>query len=335
MAGSFSGSDFGGTATAEPSVTTETSAAPETSVETTPTETAPVTPEVSTTTVVDAPKVEAAPVKKRGAIPTPEHEQVVKNTRDKTRAEVEQEWQPYAWAKTVDETTFKQTQQWRDFAKRDPVGFLESAIADAEANPQLAPQIKSLAARLLGKRGAAQVDAAFDEEPGPDIPTDTSNGVPVVFSVTQQRKREAWLMRQMETKFAAQLAPVLKETAATGEERRQYQALVDANGFAQSEYGKAAKWPGFEQHKAQIATRLNAMQLTSDDPREVALALRDAYLEVVGPTFGTTAHANAIRDVSRKVAASSVNPSTTLTAPGKDASRMSFRELLSAEFAKQ
>lgn len=335
MAGSFSGSDFSGAAVADSPSTESSSSVETTSTDSTPASTESSTPAVESTPPAQATSADAPPERKRrGPISTDDHEKVVKNTREKTRAEVEKEWEPYAWAKTANQAEVEQATQWRSFAKRDPVGFLETAIAEAEANPQLAPQIKSLAARLLGRRGQQQVEAAFDEEPGPDIPTDASNGVPVVYSAAQLRKRDAWFKKQLLSEVGQVIAPIAQETKATSDERAYYHAVNQANDFAQREFAAAQKWPGFKENIKEIADRVAKLQLQSDDPREVSLAFRDAYHEVVFPKLATSAHSAAIADVNRKVSASSVNPGATTQSPPQDPTRMSWTDSVRAEMKR-
>ncbi len=109
----------------------------------------------------DAPVPEAAPVAAAGTEPVPPvetpkptpgpiplavHEQALKNARAKEREAAQQEFrQQYG-----DPAVAREAMQWFQSAARDRVGFLTSVINEALADPELAPQIASLAGRTLG-----------------------------------------------------------------------------------------------------------------------------------------------------------------------------------------
>lgn len=289
----------------------------------------PTTPEITPpsdqTVVPPAASARVSPVdpitpppKRRGPMPIEEHEKVLANTRAKTREEVETEWKPYGWAKEsgITREQYDATAQWKARAAQDPLGFVKAAGAEMLAHPELGPQIRSWAASILGQRLPAAPLQDDDKEPGPDLPTDTSNGVPVVYSATAQRVHDAWLERQMEARFMKKLEPELAEIRTSRDQRQLVEAQQSANTFAAREYQQAQAWPGFLEHKDAIAKVFAETPLTSDDPREVALAIRDAYAQVVYPTITQAARTQAVADVHKKVAAGSVNPgATTTTAP--------------------
>lgn len=282
----------------------------------------PATPDPTDTaaSAIASPVVPVQPVtKRRGPMPIEEHEKVVTNTRTKTREEVENEWKPYGWAKErgITREQYDAVEQWKSRAAADPLGFVKSAGAEALAHPELAPQIRSWAASILGQRlSPAPSDA--DPEPLPDIPTDTSNGVPIVRSDKAQREHDAWLTRKLKAELMKELEPDLAEVRTSREQRKQLETQAEANTFADRVHRKAQTWPGFLENQDAIAKVFADMKLVSDDPREVELAIHEAYAQVAYPTITQTAHAKAVADVHKKVAAGSgsVNPgSSTTTAP--------------------
>lgn len=327
MADTFTSSDF--TAAIE----SGTESAASTPASTTPEPVAaPASPEPAASTAPDAtvPAAPSVPVRKRGPIPIDEHEKVIANTREKTRTEARAEWEkenaPYQWAKTVDPSQTQAALRIAQRAQTDPVGLLNDMIVHAQQNPQHAGQIRSLAARLLGQRVPTQQDE--DPEPQPDIPTDTSNGVPQVFSVARQREREAWFERQLMKKVGAQFAPMQQEFQTTKQAREYYERAAQADEFSKNEYAQAEKWPQFIENKAAIADVFSKMQFRTDDPREIGIGLRNAYIQVMSdqvfPTIHQTERSAAIGDLTRKAGANTVNPSSTTVTPPLDKTKTSW-----------
>ena len=73
----------------------------------------------------------------------------------------------------------------------------------------------------------------------------------------------------------------------------------------------AAKWPGMDVKENRLAVKaaMEAMRITSDDPRDLQLALNAAWRQVVLPTLSAKAQSQLLDNLQTKAAAStSVNP---------------------------
>lgn len=258
-----------------------------------------------------------------GDIPQSARGRIAQNYRarlDKEAAQridtARQEWERQHWANGIDPQEAAVIRDWHRRGATDPAGLVADLFARVQSDPTHGPRLRSEAARML--RQGQQAD---DPEPPPDIPTDRSNGRPVVYSAQQQAKREAWLKRQWMAEVNQQLAPFQQDLQTRQQQDgiRQLQAQSDA--YAATTVQQVIDLPGFKDQKAAIAKEYASMgiadprtgQIVPDpnDPRSEGEKLRDAYLKVVVPTLGQTTRQQVVADLHRKAHASTINPAQT------------------------
>jgi hypothetical protein len=215
---------------------------------------------------------------------------------------------PYAWAKQISPEEFREVSEMAKRASADPIGYLQDFIKELQAHPQHSAQLRSLAARALAQRGQPTADA----EPQPDLPIELADGRVVhLYSAEQQAKREAYLQQKWMQGVEQQLQP-LKQTHETLQAERQALAKQqEITHFVTTTFEDVKTWPGMDDPANQkaVAQALAQMPMSSDDPREVSLALNAAYRQRVLPTLSQRAEAKQLDTLQRKAAAStSVNP---------------------------
>lgn len=90
----------------------------------------------------------------------------------------------------------------------------------------------------------------------------------------------------------------------------------EVDTYVASTYKDVTTWPGMDDkaNQAKVAEYLTRAAITSDDPREVSLALNAAYRAVVLPTLHSRAEAKLLDTLQQKAAAS------TGVSPGSAAS---------------
>lgn len=228
--------------------------------------------------------------------------------QNKRLKEIEAENAVYAWAKGLDKQTVHDTVQWRAKSQTDLPGFLRELIETAPAD-KLA-QLRSELARQLSTKPAAS-----DQEPAPDLQTDT--GQPV-YSAKQLAAWQDWRDAKSQAAFDQRLAPIQAELNRGKDERAKVESKAKAQSFASSTMQDAAKWPGFTENVQAIAAKYAAMPVGTSEAEE-RLAMQTAYLDVLAttifPTYDKTAEDRAIATMQTKAAAGSAHPGRATTAP--------------------
>lgn len=210
-----------------------------------------------------------------------------------------------AWAEQIDRRAVEQAQQIGQLYARDRAGYVRQILSEAMSDPDLAPAIRSEAARLLGTR-QAQAPAGPDLD---QVVIDLGNGQTVALGDLKAQ----WTQGVMQ-----KLQPFVQ----TAEQVQQLQAQAvrqhDADTFASSFMGDLQKLPGFAKHKVEIARQLTTLQLPSDHPAEVRAATLQIYLSTVLPTLSQNAQSQLLDTLQQKAAASSsVNPTRAAPSTGR------------------
>ena len=114
------------------------------------------------------------------------------------------------------------------------------------------------------------------------------------------------------------------------QERAYYKAQNDAQQFAGATVQELSKYPGMDDpaNRQAVAQAIKAMQLTSDDPRDLRIATDAAWRQVVLPKLQTDANRKVLTHIHATAAASSVNPSATGTAAPKSIEDMTTAEYM-------
>jgi hypothetical protein len=281
------------------------SAAPSTAATETVTTTAS-TPAPASEAPASSPDPTAAPASDPGPIPY---------TRFK---EVNDQLASLRWAKDVDQAAVRQAEHLGRLYQTDRVGYLRNVIAEALADQEIAPLIRSEAARVLaGARGQAPEPAIE-----PDIPVYDGNGQLVNQTFSAERVQQI-VQRAVAEAIGKEVAPIKKTfaeqqaQAKAASERQQMERKVDAI------YARVEKLPHFKEHSAAIA---EAMKNHPDaDPAEQVYL---AWADVVLPTLDQKSQAKLLGHLQTQAAGASVAPNASQsTAPPKF---KTFRE--AAEF---
>jgi hypothetical protein len=214
----------------------------------------------------------------------------------------------YQWAEGLDREAVSRAQEMGQRYAQDRAGFVRQILTEAMSDPDLAPAVRSEAARLLGTRQPA---------PGPDLSgvvLDLGNGQ----SIPLAELRAQWEAAMME-----KLAPVVQTTQQFQQLQQQAIAQAHATSFA-SEFATndLAKLPHFSELRSEIYEALKTAKLGSDHPAEVKAATYQIYIqklaEKVLPKLSASAQSQLLDSLQQKAAASSsVNPTSAAPTTGK------------------
>ena len=130
-------------------------------------------PDAATTQPAETTNAQAPvhPSEKTGPIPFDVHKTALDNARTKARAEVEAE---LGWAKSVDRAAVEEAARIGQLYQTDKPAYIRQILSEALASPELAPLVRSEAARVLGSRPKEQT-----AEIEPDIPVVDQSGAVV------------------------------------------------------------------------------------------------------------------------------------------------------------
>lgn len=318
MSETFSGADFTAAAGESSSAAAESVATVDTSVPQGAATTEPTAGPAALTSSTDP----AEP----GPIPFKSHKTALDNARTKAI----EDWRiQHGWAEHVDRQAVQQAQQIGELYTRDRAGFVRQMLADAANDPDLAPVVRSEAARLLGG-GRAQAapnltPIAVQMEDGQTLGLYTADQIGAL--------KEQWMdaMRK-------EMAPAM----SAAEQIQQANRVAQANSFATGLTGEMATMPGFEDHKGEIGQEVRRLiaqyppnDPRTDDPAFLETALFRAYNRVVVPKLDLASKRSVLHDINQKASASTVNPGAPSTSAPKDMKDMSWSEAFSHAFANQ
>lgn len=257
------------------------------------------------------PDAAQAPTEAAGPIPFERHKAAIENARREAAERAAAEWKQYEWAKSVDRRAVEQAAQIGQMYQRDPAGYVRQMLAEAMQNEQLAPMVRSEAARLLAGARGHQAPAEVNLQP---VPVQLDNGQVVsLYSAEQIAALKQQWSQELEQKFA----PAMQMTEQFKAAQEQMVKQRDADVFAGSFSGELRKLPQFAEHKAEIAARLAQVQLQSDHPAEVKAAALAIYNEVVLPKLQQAEQQKAVATLQQKAVAQTVNPSRPAPSSGQ------------------
>jgi hypothetical protein len=286
-----------------------------------------------------------------GDIPASRRPSIAANFRKKAEAErkaaieaAQREWDTKTgWAKDIDPQDAAIVSDWVRRGKTDPAGLVADLFARVQNDPNHGPRLRSEAARILNSGRANQ--PAEDPMPPPDIPTDASNGQPVVYSASQLQKLLDWQHRRSMGQFKQELAPFQQDLQVRQQHEEQRQLVAQADRYGQTTLKSLVDQPGFKDHKDAIAKEYAAMGIRDprtgeivpdpNDPRSEGEKLRDAYLKVVVPTLSASVRQQTVADLHRKANANTVSPNATSVAEPFDYRKSSLEEALAYEWSKR
>lgn len=275
-----------------------------------------------------------------GMIPAERVRRALANREKKVTDRLTQQYdQQYGWAKEIDRSDLDAFRREQAIAgSMSPAEYVANLWQRVQQDPQHGPQLRSMAARILGQRQQPAEDAM----PAPDIPTSESQGQPVVYSAQQLQKLLEWQSRRTQADVLRELGPMRSEVEQSRAEREFRAASQQADAYAAHTLDGIAKWPGFKEHVGPIMEKYAALGRTMadgtwlpdpSDPRTEGEKLRDIYSEVVLPTLNQSARQQAVEDITRKASASTINPNAAGT--GAPQTYKTFKEGLMQELSKR
>lgn len=240
-----------------------------------------------------------------GPVPLDVHTRSLENARQKERQAVEQEYrQRYASL----ENLMPYAQQF----STDRAAFLATVISEALEDPQLAPQIRSLAGRTLGGSRAGTGLDPTGAAPSPDFQDGQGNQF---YSAKAQQGRDEWLIAKVKADILGEVQPQLAQVETVAKREQQREAIQKQTQWRDQTLVKARSLPYFKDHEADIKRVYLGLPQTSGHPAEEAAALREAYDLVVLPKLSQLEHDKAVASMKSRATASTLNPAST-SSPG-------------------
>lgn len=262
-----------------------------------------------------------------GPIPFTVHKTALDNARSKA---VEEYRQQYGWAEQVHRDDLQSAIGLAQRYQGDPIGFLRELVVEVSNHPEHGARLRQLNEQALGQHQQQQ-QAQQSGFPQADVQIMDANGVagetysaPLMQQIVQQAVQQA--VAQVQQEFA----PVT-ETYRTMQQREAVAvAQAQAQEFAGSTMQDASTWPGMDDkaNRLAVAERIKAMQLTSDDPRDLQLALSRAWRDTVLPKMQAAERQAVVRDIHSRASAATVNPGAPSTATPTALKDMSWADAL-------
>lgn len=242
-----------------------------------------------------------------GPIPFDRHKAILDKAyaeRDALKAAQEQ----LAWAQQVPAGMGPKLLAMAQRVQGNPVEFLMELAAEVQADPTHAAALKSHAARILGARAAQNGNG---HAPPAELPQAARSGVPEVDAVLDARDR--FLAEQLAAQVAdviqQQIAPVSAITGRIQAAEVRQQREAEAQSFAQTEFAKVEKLPGFLDHREAIAAQFEAEMAQiplADQDRLAPVVLRDVWAAIALPKLNQTTSQNVLGKLQAKAAAGSM-----------------------------
>jgi hypothetical protein len=166
----------------------------------------------------------------------------LRNTRDKTRSEVQAELQ--------------QKYGKYDVFESDPWRGVQDWLDRASSHSQYGPQVMAYAARLLQAQRGKNAPAA--EEPQPDVPIVDGQGMQTgqTYSATQLKKWQDWSWSQREAQLNERLQPLEQMRQAQEQAQQQQELERKAMQTSGQTLGTLRQDPIFKEHEATIKQAL-------------------------------------------------------------------------------
>jgi hypothetical protein len=277
-------------------------------------------PEIPTTDTV-VPSTEDKP---KGEPPAWRWQDILENTRKtvaeetaaRIRQEVEQQYADLRDFQGLDATQREGLKVWNRALSGDPAAMAHVQQA-AKSNPALAQALRAFV-------GPEPTPAQADPEPEPDAAIQLQDGTQVpVYTADGQRKRDAWLRRQLGPELKSQMAEEFKPLAGAAEHFRQLQQQAQlqqaSTQWASSVLAPLSELPHFAEFKPELGQALAALPETATDV-EMQRALYQAYTRLHTAKLDAltkSGEAKALADIHKRAIAGTGNPtSPSTTTPG-------------------
>lgn len=261
---------------------------------------APIAPPDSPEELAADPNAPPAP-EQRGPIPFERHKAALENARQKAREEIAAQVR----------TEYGEHIRLGEAFRANPVEAAITVLQELQQNPAYAPQLTSLAARMLAqRRGQNQAESAMPE---PDLTGVDGNGQQVRFySADQQAKRDAWLAQRLLSQVRQEVQPLQQahqQTVAEQQRQAQQQQTVAA---ASKLIQTWSSQPGFAENKDAIR-QAQAKFYAEGYDSQTALGL--AYAQVVTPWMRAQQQNQMVASAAQKAAGTTANPAAVTPTP--------------------
>lgn len=246
------------------------------------------------TTAAPATSSATVPVPVTGEPPKERWNDILANTRTKTRAEVEQEFkQKYGWAEEY------QTDRW---------SFVQRQLAELANHPQYAPFVAQTAARILQAQRAR--NGPTIEEPKPDVPIVDQSGQVTGYTYSSDRLKEwhRWNQQSTDAKLSERLRPL----EAMREQQEQTRAVLALREQADTQAADTLTTlrtnPYFTEHEAKVKQALIDHEEFGDN---VHAAFNHVLTTEILPGLSRTEQQKVLTSLQTQAAGGSVNPGQT------------------------
>lgn len=255
--------------------------------------------------VASSPPSPAAAPPSSGEPPRERWNDILANARQKTRAEVEQE--------------YRQRYGKYDQFETDPYGAVTQWLEQASSHSQYGPQITNWAANHLRARRGQSAPA---EPPKPNVPIVDAQGnvTGYTYDADGLAKREEWFQQQLAQKWQEQFGPIQEREQARAQREEQEQLQRESWQYASQTLAQLRQQPYFTEHQHRIAQVLEAHPEWGDN---VYAAYNHVLVTEILPTLGTTAAQQAITDLTNKAGANTIVPGSPVT-PGPQFKKNDF-----------
>jgi hypothetical protein len=267
------------------------------------------------TTALPAP---GDPQPAKGPIPFDVVQTSLKNARAKERADVQAEYEAerkqYEWAKQIPQETLQKAIEFATLMGDNPVEFADRFVKDLVSNPKYKDDLISRATRNRDAQGryvSGQMTPQVDLNP---YRVQMSDGKEIGLYTAEQI---AAMEQQWMAKVEQRLAPIQQVQEREAATRQAAADHAEGERMGTSVYQSAKSWAGMDSKETQIAVAKEVERLAPNpsDPRDVVIALHEAYHRVVGPTLLNQGSAHAKATFMQKAVAATESPSQSAPTP--------------------
>lgn len=268
---------------------------------------------------------------------------ILANARSKAIEEETAKWKDYDFVRGIPAADLRELITDALESGGDPIQLVQRMTARIAADPVHGPALRSFAAKQLAAgRRTAPVEPEDEPTPDAEIVNEHGQVVGLTFSAAQQAKREAWLKRQWMGEVSKEIAPLKQSHEKAIAHEREVVAKAEAAEWSGGFNKELAAYPGFQEHKTAIGTRvLDTLQrLQPNDPRAndpmflEAITLR-AYNAEVLPKLQQTERRAVVQDIHQKANAGSIgHPTAHPTAAPTSLKDRSWTDALAQEWQR-
>jgi hypothetical protein len=228
-----------------------------------------------------------------GEPPRERWDEILKNARNKTRAEVEAEYR----AKYGKYDAFEQ----------DPLTAVRTWVEQAQHHSLYGPAIQQW---LQSMQQARQPTPSIGEEPQADVPIVDAHGqiTGYAFSEKQLKAWHTWNRAQEQREIEKRLSPLEQFAQQQQQEREYARVMHQASQQASMTLAQLREQPYFKEHEADIRQALEAHEEWGDN---VHAAYNHVLVTKILPTLSQAEQQRVVDSINQKAGATTVSPRGT------------------------